>query len=182
MNFCLELFRAGPNSRLIFTPPPASRAKNLAIKFNDSPASTTTLTVPLYPNSITMASRFFHGDSSSESSSSDEEELYSDKEEEEEASEAEDSDEDSDEAEDESSSSDDEGGKKSGVSKFLRDAESESESDSDEDVAKVVKSAKDKRFEELEGTVKAIENGEKINDWHVISAGRFGTYFQKYLG
>ncbi|EKD14858.1 uncharacterized protein L3040_003925 [Drepanopeziza brunnea f. sp. 'multigermtubi'] len=117
-----------------------------------------------------MASRFFHGDSSSESSSSDEEELYSDKEEEEEASDAEDSDEDEDEDDDDSSSSDEDGGKKSGVSKFLRDADSESEDSSDEDVAKVVKSAKDKRFEELEGTVKAIENGQKINDWGVISA------------
>ncbi|PBP17569.1 eukaryotic translation initiation factor 3 subunit [Diplocarpon rosae] len=117
-----------------------------------------------------MASRFFHGDSSSESSSSDEEELYSDKEEAEEASDAEDSDEDEDEDEDDSSSSDEDGGKKSGVSKFLRDADSESEESSDEDVAKVVKSAKDKRFEELEGTVKAIENGQKINDWGVISA------------
>ena len=57
----------------------------------------------------------------------------------------------------------------------------ESQSDSDEDVAKVVKSAKDKRFEELEGTVKAIENGEKINDWHVISAGRFRADFTKDL-
>ncbi|KAI9052264.1 hypothetical protein LZ554_003621 [Drepanopeziza brunnea f. sp. 'monogermtubi'] len=117
-----------------------------------------------------MASRFFHGDSSSESSSSDEEELYSDKEEEEEASDAEDSDEDEDEDDDDFSSSDEDGGKKSGVSKFLRDADSESEDSSDEDVAKVVKSAKDKRFEELEGTVKAIENGQKINDWGVISA------------
>ncbi|CAL3965746.1 hypothetical protein PZA11_002621 [Diplocarpon coronariae] len=117
-----------------------------------------------------MASRFFHGDSSSESSSSDEEELYSDKEEAEEASDAEDSDEDEDEDEDDSSSSDEDGGKKSGVSKFLRDADSESEDSSDEDVAKVVKSAKDKRFEELESTVKAIENGQKINDWGVISA------------
>jgi hypothetical protein len=26
-------------------------------------------------------------------------------------------------------------------------------------------------FEELEGTIKAIENGEKINDWGSISAG-----------
>ncbi|KAK2628483.1 hypothetical protein QTJ16_001586 [Diplocarpon rosae] len=120
-----------------------------------------------------MASRFFHGDSSSESSSSDEEELYSDKEEAEEASDAEDSDEDEEEDEDDSSSSDEDGGKKSGVSKFLRDADSESEESSDEDVAKVVKSAKDKRFEELEGTVKAIENGQKINDWGVISAGRY---------
>lgn len=125
----------------------------------------------LESSSTIMASRFFHGDSSSESSSSDEEELYSDKEEEEEASEKEDSDEDENDDDDDSSSSDSEGGKKKGVSKFLRDADSESEASSDDDVAKVVKSAKDKRLEELEGTVKAIENGQKINDWVVISAG-----------
>ena len=45
---------------------------------------------------------------------------------------------------------------------------------SDDDRAKVVKSAKDKRLEELEGTVKAIENGEKINYWGSISAGMLG--------
>ncbi|KUJ11734.1 putative eukaryotic translation initiation factor 3 subunit C [Mollisia scopiformis] len=116
-------------------------------------------------------SRFFRaaGDSSSESSSSDEEELYSEEEEEEKAaSDAEDSDEE-DEDEEDSSSEDEDGNKKSGINKFLRDADSESEESSDEDRGKVVKSAKDKRLEELEGTVKAIENGEKINDWGVIS-------------
>jgi translation initiation factor 3 subunit C len=119
-------------------------------------------------------SRFFHGDSSSESSSSDEEELYSEEEEEEKAaSDAEDSDEEEDEDEDESSSEDEDGAKKSGANRFMRDADSESEDSSDEDRAKIVKSAKDKRLEELEATVKAIENGQKINDWGSISAGRF---------
>ena len=118
-------------------------------------------------------SRFFHGDSSSESSSSDEEELYSEEEEEEKAaSDAEDSDEEEDEDEDESSSEDEDGAKKSGANRFMRDADSESEDSSDEDRAKIVKSAKDKRLEELEATVKAIENGQKINDWGSISAGR----------
>ncbi|TAQ85045.1 hypothetical protein B7494_g6629 [Chlorociboria aeruginascens] len=118
---------------------------------------------------LAKMSRFFHGDSSSESSSSDEEELYSEEEEEEKA---EDSDEDEDEEgdDDESSSSDEDGVKKTGANRFMRDADSESDESSDEDRAKIVKSAKDKRFEELEGTVKAIENGQKINDWGSISA------------
>jgi Eukaryotic translation initiation factor 3 subunit 8 N-terminus len=49
-------------------------------------------------------------------------------------------------------------------------SEEESESE-DEDKVTVVKSAKDKRLEELEGTVRLIENAEKINDWAVISTG-----------
>ncbi|TVY39666.1 Eukaryotic translation initiation factor 3 subunit C [Lachnellula subtilissima] len=114
-------------------------------------------------------SRFFKGDSSSESSSSDEEELYSEEEEEEAKEDS--SDEDDDEGEDdEDSSSDDEDGKKTGANAFLKGAGSESDESSDEEGTKVVKSAKDKRIEELEGTVKAIENGQKINDWGSISA------------
>ncbi|KAF2803711.1 eukaryotic translation initiation factor 3 subunit C [Mytilinidion resinicola] len=108
-------------------------------------------------------SRFFTAsDSSSESSS--EEELYSDQEAAE--SEEESSSEDSDEDSDDSSSSDD--GGKTGANKFLREA-SEEEDSSDEERVKIVKSAKDKRFEELEGTIRLIENAEKINDWAVIS-------------
>ncbi|CAD6566399.1 MAG: Translation initiation factor 3 subunit c [Alectoria sarmentosa] len=104
-------------------------------------------------------SRFFtQGDSSSESSSSDEEELYSEEEgvpkSEEESSEEEEG------SEEEASSSSDEGGK-SGVSKFLRDVASSDESE-DEDKVTVVKSAKDKRLEELEGVVKVIDNASKI--------------------
>ncbi|KAH8757488.1 eukaryotic translation initiation factor 3 subunit C [Hyaloscypha finlandica] len=115
-------------------------------------------------------SRFFHGDSSSESSSSDEEELYSEEEVEEKVASDEDEDEEEEDDEDEDSSSEDEdGAKKSGANRFMRDAESESDESSDEDRAKIVKSAKDKRLEELEATVKAIENGQKINDWGVIS-------------
>ncbi|RDW89361.1 eukaryotic translation initiation factor 3 subunit C [Coleophoma cylindrospora] len=115
-------------------------------------------------------SRFFHGDSSSESSSSDEEELYSEEEEEaeQEASSEEDSDDDENDS-DEDSSDDEDGVKKSGANRFMRDADSESEGSSDEERAKVVKSAKDKRFEEIEATIKAIENGQKINDWGSIS-------------
>ena len=109
-------------------------------------------------------SRFFHGDSSSESSS-DEEELYSGGEEEQ--SEEESSEEESDEGSEEESSSDDEGGR-TGASRFLREASDESEEE-DEDKVTVVKSAKDKRFDELEGTIRLIENAEKIGDWNTIN-------------
>jgi len=116
-------------------------------------------------------SRFFHGGGSdSESSSSDEEELYSDREEE-----ASDEDESSEEgsSSEETESSDDEGGL-TGASRFMKDMP-ESEESEDEDKVTVVKSAKDKRLEELEGTVKLIENAEKINDWAVISTGELGA-------
>ncbi|KAL6718407.1 Translation initiation factor 3 subunit c [Lecanora helva] len=111
-------------------------------------------------------SRFFtQGDSSSESSS-DEEELYSDQEGEEQS--EEESSEKEETSEEESSSSDDEGGKR-GASKFLKEAGSSDESE-DEDKVTIVKSAKDKRLEELEGVVRVIENAIKINDWSSISA------------
>lgn len=113
-------------------------------------------------------SRFFYGGGSdSESSSSDEEELYSDREEEEQSEE-----ESSEEEEDseEESSSEDEGAGKTGASRFMRNV-SDSEESEDEEKVTVVKSAKDKRLEELEGTIKLIENAEKINDWAVISTG-----------
>ena len=115
-------------------------------------------------------SRFFTAGDSSSESSSDEEELYSEEEatqdrEEEEETSSEEEEEDEDE-----SSSDDEGGK-TGVSKFLRDvASSEGESE-ESDTPKVVKSAKDKRLEELEGIIKLIDNAVRINDWSVISTG-----------
>lgn len=117
-------------------------------------------------------SKFFRtGDDTSSDSSSDEEELYSEEEENEqqEESSGEDSEEENDS--DESSSEDEDGVKKTGANAFLRGAGSDSESDSDEERTKVVKSAKDKRFEELEGTIKAIDNGKKINDWGSISTG-----------
>lgn len=119
-------------------------------------------------NSTNMSRFFKPGDSSSESSSSDEEELYSDQEVEE-KSEEESEDKSEEDEDDEESSSSDEGGKR-GVSKFLRDQESSEESE-DEDKITIVKSAKDKRQEELEGVVKLIENAEKINDWSSISSG-----------
>lgn len=120
-----------------------------------------------------MSSRFFHGgDSDSESSSSEEEELYSDREEDE-AEESEEEDEEEDESEDESSEDE---GRGTGASRFLKPsggAGDDSDESEDEDRERVVKSAKDKRFQELEATIKLIENAEKINDWAVISTGMF---------
>jgi translation initiation factor 3 subunit C len=109
-----------------------------------------------------MSSRFFAAsDSSSEESS--EEELYSN----DEASEQEDSDKDSDDDsdDDDDSSSGSEAG---GANRFLKDADSDSDSE-DDDTGKVLKSGKDKRFDELEASIRQIENAQKINDWAVIS-------------
>lgn len=123
-------------------------------------------------------SRFFTaGDSSSESSSSDEEELYSGDEAQRKPEEESGSDGEASDAGD-ASSSDEEGGK-SGMSKFLRDQVSSDESE-DEDKVTIVKSAKDKRLEELEAVVKLIDNARKINDWSSISTGqasRIATYW-----
>lgn len=116
-----------------------------------------------------MASRFFYG-SDSESSSSDEEDVYDHSEKEEEDSEAEDSSEKSSASE--SEESDDEAAGKGGAANFLRDV-SDSEESEDEEKVTIVKSAKDKRLEGLENTIRLIENAEKINDWAVISTGEF---------
>ncbi|KAI9741640.1 MAG: Translation initiation factor 3 subunit c [Cirrosporium novae-zelandiae] len=115
-------------------------------------------------------SRFFHGDSSSESSSSDEEELYSDHEAQNEEQSSEESSEEESSEEEEESSSDDEGGR-TGINRFFKtaggDADSDESSDGERNV--IVRSAKDKRLEEIQATVRTIENAEKINDWAVIS-------------
>ncbi|KAI0128680.1 eukaryotic translation initiation factor 3 subunit 8 N-terminus-domain-containing protein [Xylariales sp. AK1849] len=123
-------------------------------------------------------SRFFTGGDSSSESSSDEEQLYSEEEEEETPAnkflkgddDSDDSEEESDEDEDESDedSSDSEGGHRTGANRFLRGDSSESEDSGDERI-KTLKSAKDKRFQELEAIIKSIENGQKINDWGSIS-------------
>ena len=117
---------------------------------------------------------FFRSNSedSDESSSEEEEELSSGEESGGEQDKSEDSsseESDEDEDEDDSDSSSDE--EAQGVNRFLRkDVEDESSS-SDEEKVTVVKSAKDKRFDELEGIVRLIENAEKIGDWAVISTG-----------
>ena len=118
-------------------------------------------------------SRFFTaGDSSSESSSSDEESLYGDEQVEEKS--EDESEEESEEEEEEDEDTSSEEGDKTGVNKFLRDQESSEESE-DEDKVTIVKSAKDKRLEELEGVVKLIDNAKKINDWSSISTGKNHT-------
>ncbi|KAI9661105.1 MAG: Translation initiation factor 3 subunit c [Bathelium mastoideum] len=115
-------------------------------------------------------SRFFHGSDSSSESSEEEEELYSGDEEEEKSEEESEEESDEDEGEDEEEESEsDEEGVKGGASRFMKDV-SDEESTDEEDKGTVVKSAKDKRLEELEGTVRLIENAEKINDWAVISS------------
>ena len=55
------------------------------------------------------------------------------------------------------------------VSRFL--ATGSDDEDSDEEVKRVVKSAKDKRLEEMEATGNSMNNALKINDWTAISAG-----------
>ena len=116
-------------------------------------------------------SRFFTaGDSSSESSSEDEEELYSGDEgaAPKDAAESSSEEEGSDEEEEVSSASDDD--TKTGPSKFLRDIASSEESE-DEDKVTVVKSAKDKRLEELDAIVNTIDNKIKVGDWGRVSEG-----------
>jgi len=53
-------------------------------------------------------------------------------------------------------------------SRFLRDSDEE---ESDEEVKRVVKSARDKRLEEMEATGRTMDNALKINDWIAISTG-----------
>jgi len=115
-------------------------------------------------------SRFFRAAGDSSSESSDEEELYSEEEEEDAVPKADsDEDEESDEDEDASSSDSDEG--RTGADRFLKGADSSDSDDSDDEVRKKVRSAKDKRHEELEATIKHIENAQKIDDWGSIAAG-----------
>lgn len=72
---------------------------------------------------------------------------------------------------DEESDSDGEAVPQKKISRFRRDQEEESEDE--EDVKRIVKSAKDKRLEEMETTGKAIDNALRINDWIAISNGVF---------
>lgn len=83
-----------------------------------------------------------------------------------------DSDDDSDDM-DASDSDDDPQKATTGVTKankFLVGADSDTDSDSEDESRRVVKSAKSKRQDEIDASVKIMENGAKINDWVVISA------------
>jgi translation initiation factor 3 subunit C len=134
-----------------------------------------------------MASRFFRqaGDSDSDTESSSEESLMSGDDASKPATQAKpksrflrtggssDS-ESSSSSEEETDESDDEqkpgpAGQK--VSRFL--ATGSDDEDSDEEVKRVVKSAKDKRLEEMEATGTSMNNALKINDWIAISTGEF---------
>ncbi|KAH8170706.1 PCI domain-containing protein [Sarocladium implicatum] len=122
-------------------------------------------------------SRFFRGgDDSSSDSSSDEEEVYGSDEEQQQtlgrSGGQDDSDDDSSDdmsGQDSDDDSSDDSDAPRGAARFLNDA-SDSESDSDDEVRAKVKSAKDKRLDELESSIKQIENGQKNGDWTLISA------------
>lgn len=115
-------------------------------------------------------SRFFRsGEDSSSESSSEEEEFYQDQEEKETSSEEEEEEEE-EEGSDADSDDDSDAGKAKGASRFL-EGWSESEESDTEQTTKV-KSAKDKRHDELEATITTITNAEKINDWNIISNGK----------
>ncbi|KAF9104265.1 Translation initiation factor 3 subunit c [Mortierella sp. GBA35] len=104
-------------------------------------------------------SRFFRA---AESDSDDSESEYSD-----ELTASDSEDHSGSDSEDDSSSSDDEGGNKKtalGRGRFFEGA-LDSDDDSDDDTVRVVRSAKDKRFDEIEQAVLAMNNGQKINDW-----------------
>ncbi|TPX69786.1 hypothetical protein SpCBS45565_g02134 [Spizellomyces sp. 'palustris'] len=56
-----------------------------------------------------------------------------------------------------------------GASRFMRGFAGSDSDDSDaEDKKRVVKSARDKRFDDMRNSVKALKNAEKINDWVAI--------------
>ena len=74
----------------------------------------------------------------------------------------------SSESEEESEMSDDEAKEKK-KSRFLRSMSDDE--DSDEDVKRVVKSARDKRLDEMVATGKSMDNAVRINDWVANSNG-----------
>ncbi|KAG0317345.1 Translation initiation factor 3 subunit c [Dissophora globulifera] len=101
-------------------------------------------------------SRFFHA---GESDSDDTESDFSD-----ELSASDSGDNSDSDSDDSGSDSDDQGaGKKAGRGRLWEG--SLSDEDDDEDVVRVVRSAKDKRFEEIEQAVNTMDNKQKINDW-----------------
>lgn len=73
------------------------------------------------------------------------------------------------ESEDESEMSEEEKKDEKKKSRFLAGGSDDDESD--EDTKRVVKSAKDKRLDEMEAKGKAMDNALKINDWVAISNG-----------
>ncbi|GAO47560.1 hypothetical protein G7K_1764-t2 [Saitoella complicata NRRL Y-17804] len=120
-------------------------------------------------------SRFFRASSDTESSSDESEVDISTSESgssEASGSESEsDSEESSDDSDNDSSdddSSSDEDGPSRGANRFLKGGDSD-DSDEEEETKRVVKSAKDKRYDEIVSSVSVIANATKINDWVTIS-------------
>ncbi|KAJ3152419.1 Translation initiation factor 3 subunit c [Geranomyces michiganensis] len=74
----------------------------------------------------------------------------------------------SDSSESSDSDSDADRPQKKGADFFKKGAFSDSDDDSDDDSKKVVKSARDKRFDEMRLAVKGLKNAQKINDWVAI--------------
>jgi hypothetical protein len=67
-------------------------------------------------------------------------------------------------------------------SRFAAAAESESSDEDDEvEVKRVVKSARDKRFEEFAQILAKIKNSMKINDWNNILEGKNGDLIGWFL-
>lgn len=96
-------------------------------------------------------SRFLKGsddDSNSDDSDSDQESL------------------DSDDSDDDGPRNDD---KKAPTSRFMKGAADSDDSDSEEEVKKVVKSAKDKRIDDMQTIVDHIESAKKSSDWTSIN-------------
>src|SRR5579859_961475 len=125
--------------------------------------------ITLTPQSISPfdnMSRFFQGSDSDTDSSSSSGDEFSDQDE------LQQSDDEPFMSDDDEKASGDEGEKGPAARRdfFLRGHEERDESD-EEEGKRVVKSAKDKRLQEIEATTKAIDNGSKINDWTVISNG-----------
>jgi translation initiation factor 3 subunit C len=136
-------------------------------------------------------SRFFHAGSDSDSDtdsseySSDEGQMFQSK-----NKLAAGSDSESDGSESESDDgSDDEApvarGKGAALSKFGKgaaDSSSESDDSSDSDSPKVLRSAKEKRFDEMRSIVKLLNNRKKINDWVGIQTGMFFRCYKRSVG
>lgn len=130
-------------------------------------------------------SSFFRSVSDSDDSSSDEEEALSDSGDDSgiegkvtkktKKAKGSDSDSDSDDSDESDSDADEKKEAAGGVkkSRFLRGGPGSESGESDDERTKVVKSAKSKRIDEVEASVKAIDNAGKINDWFAISNGAF---------
>lgn len=56
----------------------------------------------------------------------------------------------------------------SGAARFMKGAASSDDESSDEDVKRMVKSTRDKRFEDMRSIAKGINNGQKNGDWVMI--------------